>query len=109
MVLVQTKKWEILGNESSRDLQSELSCHHQQNFWRGDPGAMKLFRLLFLFQSMITFLRISFARVLWQFLLPERKRQFQVFLWRQTLLIQQVELQYLKFVCRLFRCSCEHK
>ena len=31
-----------------------------------------------------------FQQVLWQFLLPEKKRQFQVFLWRQILSIRKV-------------------
>jgi len=37
----------------------------------------------FLLQNVV---RAGIFQVLWQFLLPEKKRQFQVFLWRQIIL-----------------------
>src|SRR3989338_8359959 len=70
---------------------------------------MRLPRLLFRIRELPTFLRISFARVLWQFLLPERKRQFQVFLWRQILSIHAFGLQSKALVGHLLLCSCERK
>src|SRR3989344_7820546 len=102
-VLAQTKKWEILGTESSHDQRSELFYHHQRYSSLIYRGATILFRLPFLFQSMTTFLQISFAQVLWQFLPRRAMRQFQVFLWRQILLAQRVELQYSRPVGHLLR------
>jgi len=45
---------------------------------------------IFFYQNVV---RADIFPILWQFLLPERKRQFQVFLWRQIPEAQQVELQ----------------